>query len=217
MNHWCIIVWFVDGYMNCCYQLSAYQLLLSANSIVCNDRTWQDSMGNLTLLERKRTLRIHSCVLIADDFLKVWYKLSLSYANCILYSFGVVVVSDRKHGHIKWIVLISSPFYRLETVNNQCKKESTEELSLSIQIVSSELRVFIICLSMSKIASNNVSNSQTKEKLQATIAKYPANSFREGVMAATVIHTVYLETVRSQQHQRLTRITIVVLYDHQVI
>jgi hypothetical protein len=46
-------------------------MLLSANSIVCNDRTWQDSMGNVTLLDRKRTCRIHSCVYIADDFLSV--------------------------------------------------------------------------------------------------------------------------------------------------
>jgi hypothetical protein len=112
---------------------------------------------------------------------------------------------------------MSSPFYRLQIVNHRCKKESTEELSLSIQIVPSELRVSTICLSMHKTASNKVANSQTKEKLQATTAKYPANSFREGVMAATVIHTVYLETARSQQHRRLTRITIVVLYDRQVM
>jgi hypothetical protein len=70
---------------------------------------------------------------------------------------------------------------------------------------------------MHKTASNKVANSQTKEKLQATTAKSPANSFREGVMVATVIHTLYLETVRSQQHRRLTRITIVVLYDRQVM
>jgi hypothetical protein len=90
----------------------------------------------------------------------------------------MVVVSKRKHAHIKLVVLMSSPSYRFQIVNNRCKKESTEELSLSIEIVSSELRVFTIRLSMHKTASNKVANSQTTEKTQTTTAKSSANSIQ---------------------------------------